>query len=76
MIAEPLQVFTPVFVLSKTVTQLTHRDRGRLSPNSQNADYVLSVRNLIYAAYIFLHTRRRYKYTHIKRSNVLKVLNV
>lgn len=72
MIAEPLQVFTPVFVLSKTVTQLTHRDR--LSPNSQNADYVLSVRNLIYAAYIFLHTRRRYKYTHIKRSNVLKVL--
>lgn len=74
MIAEPLQVFTPVFVLSKTVTQLTHR--GRLSPNSQNADYVLSVHNLIYAAYIFLHTRRRYKYTHIKRSNVLKVLNV
>lgn len=47
MIAEPLQVFTPVFVLSKTVTQLTHRDR--LSPNSQNADYVLSVRNLIYS---------------------------
>lgn len=70
VIAEPLQVCTPAFVFSKTVTQLTHRDRGRLSEQSlrTNADYVLFVRDLIYAAYIFLHTLQKIQiYAHQKK---------
>lgn len=50
--------------LHQYLTQLAHRDRGRRSPNSQNKRWLSS---LCPQSYIFLQTRRRYKYTHIKQ---------